>query len=105
MVCLPPLSFSCFRQNPLLWDSSILSDFTFKEAQQGRDSSTNRAEQCRMVYNDISEGQNPQVLEDLLRIVGEPSNSDWIPASPQDIASRLFHTVYRKSMIVFIHGE
>ena len=58
-----------------------------------------------MVYNDILKGQNPQVIKDLLIVVGEPSNSDWIPASPQEIASRLFHTVYRKSMIVFTHIE
>ncbi len=27
-------------------------------------------------------------------IVGEPSTSSWVPESPQEIASRLFHTAY-----------
>ncbi|KAI9768006.1 MAG: glutamine-dependent NAD(+) synthetase [Geoglossum simile] len=48
----------------------------------------------RLVYKDIIEDKNPQVLKDLLRIVGEPSNSTWRPGSPADIASRLFHTAY-----------
>ncbi|KAI9858054.1 MAG: glutamine-dependent NAD(+) synthetase [Trichoglossum hirsutum] len=48
----------------------------------------------RLVYNDVIEGKNSQVLKDLLRIVGEPSNSTWRPSSPADIASRLFHTAY-----------
>ncbi len=49
---------------------------------------------CRLVYKDVREGKNPQVIKDLLMIVGEPSNSKWLPSSPQDIASRLFHTAY-----------
>ena len=49
---------------------------------------------CRLVYKDICEGKNPQVLKDLLAIVGEPSDSTWSPSSPEDVASRLFHTAY-----------
>lgn len=52
---------------------------------------TNR---CRLVYQAVLERKNPQVIKDLLRIVGEPSDSKWLPSSPQDIASRLFHTAY-----------
>jgi NAD+ synthase (glutamine-hydrolysing) len=49
---------------------------------------------CRLVYKDICEGKNPQVLKDLLAIVGEPSNSTWMPSSPKDISSRMFHSAY-----------
>ncbi|KFY88121.1 hypothetical protein V498_06902, partial [Pseudogymnoascus sp. VKM F-4517 (FW-2822)] len=49
---------------------------------------------CRLVYQAVSERKNPQVIKDLLRIVGEPSDSKWLPSSPQDVASRLFHTAY-----------
>lgn len=37
---------------------------------------------------------SPQVLKDLLNIVGEPSTSSWVPKSSQEIAFRLFHTAY-----------
>ncbi|OBT51870.1 hypothetical protein VE04_06820 [Pseudogymnoascus sp. 24MN13] len=46
------------------------------------------------IYQAVLERKNPQVIKDLLRIVGEPSDSKWLPSSPQDIASRLFHTAY-----------
>lgn len=49
---------------------------------------------CRLVYKDINEEKNPQVLKDLLTIVGEPSNSTWVPDSPKAVADRLFHTAY-----------
>ena len=49
---------------------------------------------CRLVYHDVALKQDPQVLKDLLWIVGEPSTSEWRPASPQDIAGRLFHSAY-----------
>lgn len=52
---------------------------------------TNR---CRLVYQAVLERKNPQVIKDFLRIVGEPSDSKWLSSSPQDIASRLFHTAY-----------
>ena len=48
----------------------------------------------RLVYEDVIKGKTPRVLEDLLRIVGEPSTSTWRPSSPADISSRLFHTAY-----------
>jgi hypothetical protein len=37
---------------------------------------------------------SPQVLKDLLNIVGEASTSSWVPKSSQEIAFRLFHTAY-----------
>jgi len=40
------------------------------------------------------ENSNPQVKKDLLRIVGEPSDSSWLPSSPQEIAGRMFHSAY-----------
>ncbi|KAL2076248.1 hypothetical protein VTL71DRAFT_1191 [Oculimacula yallundae] len=49
---------------------------------------------CRLVYADIIAKKDPQVLKDLLRIVGEPSTSSWRPKSPQDIAGRLFHSAF-----------
>lgn len=49
---------------------------------------------CRLVYKDVIEGKNTQVLEDLLRIAGEPSTSSWRPKSAQDVASKLMHTAY-----------
>ncbi|ELR08005.1 glutamine-dependent NAD(+) synthetase [Pseudogymnoascus destructans] len=49
---------------------------------------------CRLVYQAVLERKNPQVIKDLLKIVGEPSDSEWLPSSPQDVASRLFHTAY-----------
>ena len=49
---------------------------------------------CRLVYHDVTVKKDQQVLKDLLFIVGEPSTSEWRPASPQDIAGRLFHSAY-----------
>ena len=49
---------------------------------------------CRLVYAGSISDKDPQVIADLLRIVGEPANSTWRPSSPQEIASRLFHTAY-----------
>lgn len=48
----------------------------------------------RLVYADIIKNKNPQVLKDLLQIVGEPSTSSWRPKSPQEIAGRLFHSAF-----------
>jgi NAD+ synthase (glutamine-hydrolysing) len=39
------------------------------------------------------EKKSSQVLKDLM-IAGESSTSSWVPESPQEIASRLFHTAY-----------
>ncbi|TGO62003.1 hypothetical protein BCON_0023g00630 [Botryotinia convoluta] len=52
---------------------------------------------CRIVYAAIEKGDNPQVVEDLLRIVGEEEDSTWRPSSSQDIANRIFHTAYMGS--------
>ncbi|KAF7918468.1 uncharacterized protein EAE98_009711 [Botrytis deweyae] len=52
---------------------------------------------CRIVYAAIEKDDNPQVVEDLLRIVGEEEDSTWRPSSAQDIANRIFHTAYMGS--------
>ncbi|QSZ36450.1 hypothetical protein DSL72_006329 [Monilinia vaccinii-corymbosi] len=52
---------------------------------------------CRIVYAAVEKGDNPQVVEDLLRIVGEEEDSTWRPSSSQDIANRIFHTAYMGS--------
>ncbi|KAJ8058664.1 hypothetical protein OCU04_012838 [Sclerotinia nivalis] len=52
---------------------------------------------CRIVYAAVEKGDNPQVLEDLLRIVGEEEDSTWRPSNSQDIANRIFHTAYMGS--------
>ncbi|MCJ1402314.1 glutamine-dependent NAD(+) synthetase [Xylographa trunciseda] len=49
---------------------------------------------CRLVDQAIKKGDNPQVLADLLRIVGEEEDSKWRPQDPQEIAKRIFHTAY-----------
>ncbi|RAL60260.1 hypothetical protein DID88_000040 [Monilinia fructigena] len=45
----------------------------------------------------VEKGDNPQVVEDLLRIVGEEEDSTWRPSNSQDIANRIFHTAYMGS--------
>jgi NAD+ synthase (glutamine-hydrolysing) len=54
---------------------------------------------CRLVYDsihapDINPATKDQVLKDCRRIVGEPSESSWIPSSPQEICNRIFHTCF-----------
>lgn len=49
---------------------------------------------CKLVYAEIQKGDNPEVLKDLLRIVGEPDDSQWRPHTPQDVAGRLFVSAY-----------
>jgi NAD+ synthase (glutamine-hydrolysing) len=49
---------------------------------------------CKLVYAEIQKGDNPEVLKDLLRIVGEDGDSQWRPQNPQDIAGRLFVSAY-----------
>jgi len=51
---------------------------------------------CCLVYNDVVEDKNKQVIKDLRQIVGEPSTSKWLPKSPQEISNRLFHSAYSK---------
>ncbi|WFD18009.1 NAD(+) synthase (glutamine-hydrolyzing) [Malassezia caprae] len=48
---------------------------------------------CRLVHASCATG-HAQVLADARRIVGEPADSDWVPASPQALAERLFVTCY-----------
>lgn len=48
---------------------------------------------CRLVHASCAAG-NEQVLADARRIVGEPADSSWVPASPQALAERLFVTCY-----------
>lgn len=48
----------------------------------------------KLIYAEIKSGKNPQVLTDLLRIVGEEEECTWIPKSPLEIANRLFCTAY-----------
>ncbi|KAJ3370356.1 glutamine-dependent NAD(+) synthetase [Allomyces arbusculus] len=52
---------------------------------------------CRLVVDAIKYKTEPQVLEDLRRIVGEPADSTWIPATPQEVCARIFHTCYLSS--------
>ncbi|APA07381.1 hypothetical protein SS1G_13042 [Sclerotinia sclerotiorum 1980 UF-70] len=52
---------------------------------------------CRIVFAAVEKGDNPQVIEDLLRIVGEEEDSTWRPSNSQDIANRIFHTAYMGS--------
>lgn len=49
---------------------------------------------CKLVCADIQKGDNPEVLKDLRRIVGEVDDSQWRPHTPQDIAGRLFVSAY-----------
>ena len=49
---------------------------------------------CRLVHQEVLKNDDPQILSDLLRIVGEEETSSWRPSSPQEIASRLFCTCY-----------
>ena len=48
---------------------------------------------CRQVVQAVSQG-NQQVIKDVRRICGEPEDSKWLPSSPQDVCSRLFHTCF-----------
>ncbi|GMM54057.1 glutamine-dependent NAD(+) synthetase [Maudiozyma humilis] len=46
---------------------------------------------CRLVIKEIGEG-NDQVLADVRKICRE--GDEWVPQTPQDIASRIFHTCF-----------
>ncbi|KAL1733291.1 hypothetical protein EV714DRAFT_246737 [Schizophyllum commune] len=48
---------------------------------------------CRLVVEKAKEG-DPQVIADARRISGEPATSTYIPTSPHEFASRIFHTCY-----------
>ena len=49
---------------------------------------------CKLVCAEIQKGDNPEVIKDLLRIVGEDDDSQWCPQTPQDVAGRLFVSAY-----------
>ena len=54
---------------------------------------------CRLVYSTIhspktSLSTREQVIKDTLRVCGEAPESAWLPISPQDICSRIFHTCF-----------
>ncbi|KAL1684227.1 hypothetical protein EV122DRAFT_257246 [Schizophyllum commune] len=48
---------------------------------------------CRLVVEKAKEG-DPQVIADARRISGEPATSTYIPTSPHEFSSRIFHTCY-----------
>ncbi|KAL1696657.1 hypothetical protein GGG16DRAFT_85113 [Schizophyllum commune] len=48
---------------------------------------------CRLVVEKAKDG-DPQVIADARRISGEPATSTYIPTSPHEFASRIFHTCY-----------
>lgn len=48
---------------------------------------------CRLVV-DAAKSGNQQVIQDLRRIAGEPENSTWLPATPQEFCNRIFYTCY-----------
>ncbi|KAI9795215.1 MAG: glutamine-dependent NAD(+) synthetase [Piccolia ochrophora] len=48
---------------------------------------------CRQVVQAIANG-NEQVIKDARRLCGEPEASSWLPAEPQEICNRLFHTCF-----------
>jgi NAD+ synthase (glutamine-hydrolysing) len=48
---------------------------------------------CRLVV-DEAKGGNKQVIKDLRRIAGEPEDSTWLPATPQEFCGRIFYTCY-----------
>lgn len=48
---------------------------------------------CRLVVSAIRKG-NEQVLQDARRVAGEPEGSEWVPATPEEFANRIFCTTY-----------
>lgn len=60
---------------------------------------------CKMVDQEIKKGDNPQVLADLLRIIGEEEDSKWRPKDPQEIAGRIFHTAFVRTTAYFAPRE
>ncbi|KAL8749211.1 MAG: hypothetical protein Q9184_006898 [Pyrenodesmia sp. 2 TL-2023] len=51
---------------------------------------------CRLVVSAMHQG-NELVLQDARRVVGEADGSDWVPATPQELANRMFCTTYMGS--------
>jgi NAD+ synthase (glutamine-hydrolysing) len=52
---------------------------------------------CTLVMDAIKLRKDPQILQDLRRIVGEGSNSEWEPKSEKEICNRILHTCYLAS--------
>lgn len=48
---------------------------------------------CRLVVADCAAGDET-VLSDVRRICGEAPDSTWVPATPQELAGRIFHTSF-----------
>lgn len=48
---------------------------------------------CQLVAEAAARG-DPQVIEDARRIVGESSDSTYLPTDPREFCGRLFHTCY-----------
>lgn len=48
---------------------------------------------CRQVVKAVHAG-NKQVIEDVRRIAAEPTHSTWLPATPQELCGKIFHTCY-----------
>ena len=47
----------------------------------------------RLVYDAALNG-NQQVIDDMRRVCGEPDGSKWLPARPEELCNRIFHTCY-----------
>lgn len=52
---------------------------------------------CRLVVAAINDN-NVQVISDARRMCGEPEDSDWLPATPQNLCNRIFHTAFMGSV-------
>jgi len=81
-----------------LWDylrRSGASGF-FLPLSGGADSSSTAAivgSMCQLLCRAVQKGCTP-VLEDIRRVCGEPSNSEYVPVDPRELASRIFHTCF-----------
>jgi NAD+ synthase (glutamine-hydrolysing) len=51
---------------------------------------------CHLVYEEVTQKKNVQVLQDLIRIchIPEEKQEGWKPTSPQEIANYILHTVF-----------
>lgn len=48
---------------------------------------------CRLVVSACRDG-NDTVIADMRRIVGEPTDSEWLPDTPQELCGKILHTCY-----------
>ena len=53
---------------------------------------------CRLVHEAITRDHNAQVITDCRKVCGEKPDSLWLPSSPQEICSRIFHTCFMGSV-------